>query len=117
MLLAFSTGRWTLALVLVAAMILLGLADALYASAADTLPVAIAPRGLTGRYSALHQLAWGVSGPIAPSVAAFGLAWSARGLWISLALASIAVAGCYAVLTRRVESRRPVAMDHPVAQP
>ena len=47
----------------------LGLGEAAYAPSADSLPLELAPAGLSGRYTAVHQLGWGVSAAIAPVLA------------------------------------------------
>lgn len=51
-------------------MTILGFGEAAYAPTADSLPLELAPPGLDARYTAVHQLAWGISGAIAPSLAA-----------------------------------------------
>lgn len=55
-------------LILMLAMATIGVGEAAYAPTSDTLAVAIAPSGQTGRYTAIHQLAWGISGTLAPAV-------------------------------------------------
>ena len=51
---------------LVAGMVILGFGESAYAPTADLVPLELAPPGLAGRYTAVHQLAWGVSGAVAP---------------------------------------------------
>ncbi len=52
----------------------LGLGEAAYAPSANSVPLALAPAGLSGRYTAVHQLGWGISAAIAPVLAAGFLA-------------------------------------------
>ncbi|HZC28806.1 MAG TPA: MFS transporter, partial [Gaiellaceae bacterium] len=65
--------------------LLLGLGEALYAPTADALPAALAPVELRGRYAALHQMAWGISESIAPTLGAAMLAAGNAALWLTLA--------------------------------
>jgi MFS family permease len=64
--------------------LLLGLGEALYAPTADALPAALAPLDLRGRYAALHQMAWGISDTIAPTLAAAAVAAGNSALWLTL---------------------------------
>ncbi|HYN94308.1 MAG TPA: MFS transporter, partial [Pilimelia sp.] len=90
---------------LVAGVLLLGVAEAAYAPTADTLPLAIAPPALTGRYSALHQLSWGVSSIIAPIFTATLLAAGAAAVWLALAAVSALAAVAYAAAPRVLRNR------------
>jgi MFS family permease len=77
---------------LVGAMALLGLGEAVYAPTADALPAALAPSGLLGRYAAIHQMAWGISETIAPLLVAGLLVTGIYAVWIALAaLAALTV--------------------------
>lgn len=107
-LLLFASSAWAVGaalLLLPAGAILLGLGEALYAPTADALPLTLAPTGLAGRYTALHQLAWGVSGTVAPLLAAVLLAVRPDAIW--LALASMA---CLAGVGYRLLESRPLGV-------
>lgn len=108
----FAISAWTPALwllLLPAAMVALGVGEALYAPTADALPLALAPIGLAGRYSAIHQSAWGISGTIAPTLAVYLLLAGPDALWLTLAAASIVLAMTYLGLQRRVGVRAGIA--------
>lgn len=75
----------------------LGLGEAAYAPSADSLPLELAPAGLSGRYTAVHQLGWGVSAAIAPVLAGALLAAGRPTLWVVLCAASLALALAYVV--------------------
>jgi MFS family permease len=64
---------------------------------ADSLPLELAPAGLSGRYTAVHQLGWGVSAAIAPVLAGALLAAGRPTLWVVLCAASLALALAYVV--------------------
>lgn len=96
-------------LLLPAAMVALGLGEALYAPTADALPLALAPIGLAGRYSAIHQLAWGISGTIAPTLAVWLLLAGPNALWLTLAAAAGLTALTYLGLQARVGARTGIA--------
>jgi MFS family permease len=83
--------------------LLLGLGEAVYAPTADALPAALAPVELRGRYAAVHQMAWGISEAIAPTLGAATLAAGNAAFWLTLA----AIAGASAVAYRALE--RPTA--------
>jgi MFS family permease len=70
----------------------LGLGEAAYAPSADSVPLALAPAGLSGRYTAVHQLGWGISAAIAPVLAGALLAAGRPYLWVVLGAASLALA-------------------------
>ena len=70
----------------------LGLGEAAYAPSADSLPLELAPAGLSGRYTAVHQLGWGISAAIAPVLAGALLAAGRPYLWVVLGAASLALA-------------------------
>jgi len=90
-------------------MILLGVGEAVYAPTADALPIALAPPELAGRYSALHQLAWGISGTIAPLLAAWLLALGPLAVWVAVSAASALTAAAYLWLEPRIGLRAGVA--------
>ena len=85
-----------LALLFLAA-VLLGLAEAIYAPTADALPLYLAPPGQGGRYSALHQLAWGVASVVSPLLAAGLSAIGPATVWIVLATVALGTAAAYLV--------------------
>jgi len=98
-------GRWMGMLVLPLGMALLGVGEALYAPTADAIPLDLAPPGLSGRYSALHQLAWGISGALAPALAAFLLARGPDLIWMLLAGLSFGLGAVYWSLAPRLARR------------
>ena len=75
----------------------LGLGEAAYAPSADSLPLELAPAGLSGRYTVVHQLGWGVSAAIAPVLAGALLAAGRPILWVVLSAASLALSLAYIV--------------------
>jgi MFS family permease len=83
---------------LVGAMALLGLGEAVYAPTADALPAALAPPGLLGRYAAIHQMAWGISETIAPLLVAGLLVTGIYAIWIALAALAILTVFAYRVM-------------------
>lgn len=97
---AAGTGRLDY-LLLAAGMILLGFGEAAYAPTADALPLELAPPRLAGRYTALHQLAWGISGALAPVLAAALLGRGRSTLWLALAAMALALAAAYTVISAR----------------
>jgi MFS family permease len=94
---------------LFAGMMLLGFGEALYAPTADTLPLALAPAPLRGRYAALHQMGWGVSETAAPALAGFLLAISGSLLWGVLVALAVAATVAYRVVAARIRGRDGVA--------
>lgn len=90
---------------LLPAMLLLGLGESFYAPTADALPAALAPTHLQGRYSAFHQMAWGVSETIAPAFVGFLLAANATLLWSLLALLAAMSFMGYRALERPLAGR------------
>jgi MFS family permease len=92
-------------LLLAAGMLLLGFGEAAYAPTADALPLELAPPHLAGRYTAVHQLAWGISGALAPLLAASLLSHGKSTLWLTLAAAALALAAAYSVAAQRGRSR------------
>lgn len=70
---------------LILAMTMLGLGEAAFAPTGDMVAVTIAPPGQVGRYTALHQLAWGVSGTVAPALTAGLLTLGSYPIWFVLA--------------------------------
>ena len=90
---------------LVAGVLLLGLGEAFYAPTADALPAALAPLDLRGRYAALHQMAWGVSEAIAPTLGAAALSVGSSALWLSLVAIALATALAYRVIEGPVRGR------------
>jgi MFS family permease len=94
---------------LVAGVLLLALGEAFYAPTADALPAALAPLDLRGRYAALHQMAWGISEAIAPTLGAATLAAGNSALWLTLAAIALATALAYRVIEGPVRDRDGVA--------
>ncbi|TML36339.1 MAG: MFS transporter [Actinobacteria bacterium] len=90
---------------LVAGVLLLGLGEAFYAPTADALPAALAPLDLRGRYAALHQMAWGISEAIAPTLGAAALSVGSSALWLSLVAIALATALAYRVIEGPVRGR------------
>ncbi len=86
-------------------MALLGVGEAFYAPTADSLPLELAPPGLAGRYAAFHQLAWGISGAVAPTLAAFCLAGGPSDLWIVLAAVALLLVIAYERLAPALDRR------------
>lgn len=93
-----------LALLFLAA-VLLGLAEAIYAPTADALPLYLAPPGQGGRYSALHQLAWGVASVVSPLLAAGLSAAGPATVWIVLAGIALGTAVAYLSFGPRLGQR------------
>jgi MFS family permease len=91
--------------VLLLAAIILGLGEALYAPTADALPLALAPAGLAGRYSAIHQLAWGISGTLAPVLTAWLLVVGNQAVWLVLTVTAAVLAIAYLTLEARFGQR------------
>jgi hypothetical protein len=94
---------------LVLGVLLLGLGEAFYAPTADALPAALAPRALRGRYAALHQMAWGISESIAPTLGALTLAVGNAALWLTLAGTAAVTAFLYRVLEKPTGRRDGIA--------
>jgi MFS family permease len=94
---------------LVLGVLLLGLGEAFYAPTADALPAALAPLALRGRYAALHQMAWGISESIAPTLGAVTLAVSNTALWLTLAGVASATALLYRALEKPTRGRDGIA--------
>ena len=92
-------------IVLPLGMILFGIGEGVYAPTADALPLALAPPELAGRYSALHQMAWGISGTLAPILTAWLLTFGAQAVWIACSGAAAATAATYLLLDGRVGVR------------
>jgi len=119
-LLAVSAGLWSLGNLLIFAVaswpvisiatlalgaIVLGVGEAIYAPTADALPLALAPAGLEGRYSAIHQLAWGISGTLAPVLTAWLLVIGSQTIWLALMAMAALLAMAYLALQRRIGGR------------
>lgn len=94
---------------LFAGALLLGLGEALYAPTADALPAALAPAELRGRYAALHQMAWGVSEAVAPTLGTATLAAGNAVLWLTLTAIAGGAALAYRALERPTAGRDGVA--------
>jgi MFS family permease len=75
-----------------------GIAESAYTLTADALAVTIAPAGLAGRYTALHQMAWGVAESLVPALVALLIGLSVPVLWLSLAALAGANAASYVLL-------------------
>ena len=95
--------------ILLLAAITLGLGEALYAPTADALPLALAPAGLAGRYSAIHQLAWGISGTLAPVLTAWLLVVGNQAVWLVLTMTAAILVIAYLSLERRYGERAGVS--------
>lgn len=95
---------WLLALLVVGAAVL-GVAEGVHAPAADAVPLALAPVGLAGRYTALHQLAWGISAVVAPGLTAVLLTAGPTLLWLVLGGLSLVAAAGYALVQARAGTR------------
>lgn len=89
--------------------LMLGIGEAMYAPTADALPAALAPIELRGRYSAVHQTAWGISEAIAPTLGAAFLAVGAPALWLTISGIGVGTALGYRVLERPTGDRDGVA--------
>ena len=98
---------------LVLGVIVLGVGESIYAPTADALPAALAPLELRGRYAAVHQMAWGISETIAPTVGAAALAAGNEALWVTLAAIAAVTALAYRALERPVGGRDGVAGTQP----
>jgi MFS family permease len=78
--------------------LLVGVGEALYAPTADALAPALAPAALRGRYAALHQMAWGISETLAPTLVALSLAAGTDTLWAILIVVAAASITAYRLL-------------------
>jgi Na+/melibiose symporter-like transporter len=94
---------------LVVGVILLGIGEAMYAPTADALPAALAPAQLRGRYAAVHQMAWGISEAIAPTLGAATLAADSAVLWLTLGGIAAGTAVTYRGLERPSHGRDGIA--------
>lgn len=94
---------------LLAGAILLGVGEALYAPTADALPAALAPPALRGRYAAVHQMAWGISEAVAPTLGAVTLAAGNAVVWLTLAAIAVVAALGYRAAERPSAGRDGVA--------
>src|SRR5919199_1271143 len=95
--------------VLFAGAALVGVGEAIYAPTADALAAALAPPHLRGRYAALHQMAWGVSEIITPTVVAVALAGGRYAVWLILGGLAVAVVAAYRAVERAADGRDGVA--------
>lgn len=84
---------------------LLGVAEGTYAPTADVVPLVLAPAELTGRYSALHQMGWGVSNTVAPLLVGVLLARGPFVLWVVLGTLAGVTSVCYLALRPTLASR------------
>jgi MFS family permease len=86
--------------------VLLGGAEGVYSPTADAIPLVLAPPGYAGRYTALHQLAWGVSSVVSPLLASLLLDAGRYVVWTAIAglaaAATIAYLAVSAVMAQRV---------------
>ena len=101
---AAGAGHGTL-IMLFAAVLAFGLGEALYGPTADTLPLAIAPAGLAGRYTAMHQVAWGISGIIAPALVGALIGNRPTLFWLVLAGIAAGTAAAYRLLPKATQER------------
>jgi MFS family permease len=81
--------------VALAATVVLGLAQSFYEPTADAVALALAPVHLTGRYTAVYQLAWGVSAALSPVLAGVLLSAAPSLLWVALAVLALLTAIAY----------------------
>ena len=95
--------------VLIISIVVWALGEALYAPTSDALPAALAPPGLLGRYAAMHQLAWGVSEVIAPSLVGVLLTMGAHTVWLTLTAVAVLTAILYRATERIVRDRDGIA--------
>jgi MFS family permease len=97
---------------LFASAVLLGAAEGVYSPTADALPLVLAPPGHTGRYTALHQFAWGLSSVVSPMLASFLLEVGHDVAWEAMAgiaaAATLAYLAAGAVMAERVGVSGPV---------
>jgi MFS family permease len=77
------------------ATVVLGVAQSFYEPTADAVALALAPAHLAGRYTAVYQLAWGVSSVLSPVLAGVLLATAPALLWIVLAALALGTAVAY----------------------
>jgi MFS family permease len=77
------------------ATVVLGLAQSFYEPTADAVALALAPVHLTGRYTAVYQLAWGVSAALSPVLAGVLLSAAPSLLWVTLAVLALLTAIAY----------------------
>jgi MFS family permease len=77
------------------ATVVLGVAQSFYEPTADAVALALAPAHLAGRYTAVYQLAWGVSSVLSPALAGVLLATAPALLWIVLAALALVTAVAY----------------------
>jgi MFS family permease len=96
-------------LILPLGMVVLGVGEAVYAPTADALPIALARPELAGRYSALHQMGWGISATVAPVLTAWLLGLGPQAAWIAVSVAAAALASTYLRLEGPVGVRAGVA--------
>ena len=86
--------------------VLLGGAEGVYSPTADAIPLVLAPPGYAGRYTALHQLAWGVSSVVSPLLASLLLDAGRYVVWTAIAglaaVATVAYLAVGAVMAQRV---------------
>jgi MFS family permease len=94
----------TLGLLFVA-VIAIGLGEALHGPTADTLPLVIAPPGMAGRYTALHQVAWGISGSLTPALVGTLMSGSPQLLWLVLGVLGATTAATYWLLPAAAHAR------------
>lgn len=107
--LAYATASLSLAgltvIVLFVAVVAFGVGEALYGPTADALPLAIAPPGMAGRYTAIHQIAWGISGAGAPALVGTLMGRGPVLLWLILAALAVTAATAYRLLPASTQTR------------
>jgi hypothetical protein len=107
---ALAPGAGSLVIALLfAAVLVWSLGEAVYAPSADALPASLAPTTLLGRYAALHQMAWGVSEVIAPTLVATLLALGTTTAWLALGFTAAVAALAYRAAEAVVQGRDGVA--------
>jgi MFS family permease len=82
-------GVWSAAGLLVA-VVTFTAAELVFSPAASTLAAEFAVEPVVGRYMAAYQFSWAVSAALAPALLIRLLAWSAPGMWLTLAGVSAA---------------------------
>lgn len=91
--------------VLFVAVLAFGLGEALAAPTADTLPLVIAPPGMAGRYTAIHQAAWGISGAAAPALVGGLLGSNPTLLWLVLGGTAAVTSAAYWLIPASTHTR------------
>lgn len=107
-----ATGLLLTATVLVLGVVAYGAGEMAVGPAASALAVELSPVGLRGRYSALFQTSWTVSGVTGPAALGLLLTWSPTGLWLVMGV--VVAAGGLGFLVSERLLPRPGAAVGPV---